>query len=437
MKGQRSTMYYGNTNPDKNLRTYIKSYSADGSMEIRRNTTTNAIEIITYLGGDAYSAPLMLKSDGTINTSQNFLYLHRDYQGSILTITDNVGVVQEKRLFDAWGTLIKFWNPTSNVVPTTTGIMITDRGYTGHEHLLGVGLINMNGRLYDTAFHRFLSPDNNLQEPGNTQNYNRYGYCLNNPFKYTDYAGESFWSDLGDAFTSAYHQIASGVLSIATIVLGAALVGISFAIGTAVGVIQLVGSGFKNNSILMNQTMIIGGLFQGNIGQIASRFTNELPQTLMGLGLALGVNAIGRVRSVTSYGGATAVEMYDPNWGAFTVGSYIIGEKGIQASPTNNLFKHEYGHYLQSQEAGSNYMYDYGFSSLISAGNSDRQNPHHASWTEQDANIRAINYFGSDGWDYNKFQVFGSGQNNQFDRDFGHLRRNRVRVGGGWLTLSH
>ena len=71
--------------------------------------------------------------------------------------------------------------------------MITDRGYTGHEHLVGVGLINMNGRLYDPAFHRFLSPDNSLQEPGNTQNYNRYGYCLNNPFKYTDENGELFY----------------------------------------------------------------------------------------------------------------------------------------------------------------------------------------------------------------------------------------------------
>ena len=71
--------------------------------------------------------------------------------------------------------------------------MITDRGYTGHEHLLGVGLINMNGRLYDPALHRFLSPDNNLQEPGNTQNYNRNGYVLNNPFKYTNENGELFY----------------------------------------------------------------------------------------------------------------------------------------------------------------------------------------------------------------------------------------------------
>jgi hypothetical protein len=48
----------------------------------------------------------------------------------------------------------------------------------------------MNGRLYDPKLHRFLQPDNFVQDPSNTQNYNRYGYVLNNPLKYTDPSGE-------------------------------------------------------------------------------------------------------------------------------------------------------------------------------------------------------------------------------------------------------
>ncbi len=67
-----------------------------------------------------------------------------------------------------------------------------DRGYTGHEHMCGFGLINMNGRLYDPYLQRFLSPDPYVQEPFNLQNYNRYAYCLNNPLMYTDPSGESF-----------------------------------------------------------------------------------------------------------------------------------------------------------------------------------------------------------------------------------------------------
>ena len=190
LNGQRATMYYGDSNANKLARPFTKSYSADGSMEIRRNNLTNTIEFITYIGGDAYGAPLLLKTDGTVSTLQNYLYLHRDYQGSILAITDNTGVVKEKRLFDAWGSLIKYWNATSSNIPTIEGQMLIDRGYTGHEHLVGVGLINMNGRLYDPAMHRFLSPDNNLQDPLNTQNYNRYAYVLNNPLNNTDPSGE-------------------------------------------------------------------------------------------------------------------------------------------------------------------------------------------------------------------------------------------------------
>jgi len=68
-----------------------------------------------------------------------------------------------------------------------------DRGYTGHEHLCGFGLINMNGRLYDPYLQRFLSPDNYVQSPFNAQNYNRYGYCLNNPLTFTDPTGEFIW----------------------------------------------------------------------------------------------------------------------------------------------------------------------------------------------------------------------------------------------------
>jgi hypothetical protein len=42
-----------------------------------------------------------------------------------------------------------------------------------------------------STLEQFLSPDPVLQSPGNTQNHNRYSYCLNNPLKYTDPSGYS------------------------------------------------------------------------------------------------------------------------------------------------------------------------------------------------------------------------------------------------------
>ncbi|WP_091173987.1 hypothetical protein [Flavobacterium sinopsychrotolerans] len=69
-------------------------------MEVKEDRITGIFEFVTYIGGDGYSAPIVLKSNGT---TQNYLYLHRDYQGSILAITNDTGQVLEKRLFDAWG----------------------------------------------------------------------------------------------------------------------------------------------------------------------------------------------------------------------------------------------------------------------------------------------------------------------------------------------
>lgn len=48
----------------------------------------------------------------------------------------------------------------------------------------------MNGRLYDPHLRRFMAPDNYIQDPSNTQNFNRNGYVWNNPLKYTDPSGE-------------------------------------------------------------------------------------------------------------------------------------------------------------------------------------------------------------------------------------------------------
>lgn len=187
--GQRSTMFYGGLQEDKLQRPLRKHYSADGTMEIKHNFQTGDIEFITYIGGDAYTAPVVFRSSYPfeIRPTSNYLFLHRDYQGTIIAVSNQEGQVVEKRLFDAWGNILKVQDGTGR---TLSGLSVLDRGYTGHEHLQGINIIHMNGRLYDPVVHRFLQPDNFIQDPYNTQNFNRYGYCLNNPFMYTDPNGE-------------------------------------------------------------------------------------------------------------------------------------------------------------------------------------------------------------------------------------------------------
>ena len=106
-----------------------------------------------------------------------------------LRFTENLksavtGNTVERYSFDAWG---RRRNPqTLSYDNVTTSF---DRGYTLHEHYDDFGLINMNGRLYDPLIGRMLSPDIVIQDEQNSQAYNRYSYCFNNPLRYTDPSG--------------------------------------------------------------------------------------------------------------------------------------------------------------------------------------------------------------------------------------------------------
>jgi RHS repeat-associated protein len=119
--------------------------------------------------------------------SDSLYYIHKDYLGSMETITDENGMILEKLSFDPWG---RRRNPT-NWSYNTSGLAAShfDRGYTMHEHHDIFGLINMNGRLYNPWVGRMLSPDPYIVDAINSQNYNRYSYALNNPLKYVDPTG--------------------------------------------------------------------------------------------------------------------------------------------------------------------------------------------------------------------------------------------------------
>ena len=124
--------------------------------------------------------------------SGSYKFLHKDYLGSILAITDESGYAVEQRHYDAWGNFTHLKIAGATVDPNNVGSyeFLLDRGYTSHEHLAEVGLIHMNGRLYDPLLRRFLNADENIQDMFNTQNYNKYGYVLNNPLMYNDPSGE-------------------------------------------------------------------------------------------------------------------------------------------------------------------------------------------------------------------------------------------------------
>lgn len=115
-------------------------------------------------------------------------FMITDNLGSIVRIVDENGNSVFEASYDAWG--------KQTVTKNDIGFYL---GYTGHEMLAEFNLIHMNGRVYDPVLGCFLSPDNFVQAPDNSQNFNRYSYCLNNPLKYTDPSGE--YAILDDVFS--------------------------------------------------------------------------------------------------------------------------------------------------------------------------------------------------------------------------------------------
>ncbi|UVP52584.1 hypothetical protein NXW88_06605 [Bacteroides cellulosilyticus] len=231
----------------------------------------------------------------------------------------------------------------------------------------------MNARLYDPVIGRFLSPDPRLQNPYSSQNYNRYSYCLNNPLVYTDPNGEFFLGYMFGFFRGLFSKKPWK----------------AFEKGWKGGVneVKMWGGLFATGSYMNHQSH---RNFWTASWELISRFTWQLPQTMIGHGYAQFSGYAGQVDNVDYWGGATV--MSGNNWGqkAVTLSSFIIGDRTISADPNNSVFQHEYGHYLQSQSMGWGYLSRIGIPSLMSADGSGehKYQPH-----EQDANARAFLYF--------------------------------------------
>ena len=302
-------------------------------------------------------------------------------------VTDHLGSIVSLRGSYDWGFMADYdaWGNREVLYPCSFD-QYFDRGYTGHEHLLEeFGLINMNGRMYDPNLGRFLRPDNYIQSPGNPQNYNRYSYCLNNPLKYTDPSGNNFaetlFTGIVDFFTTALFK---GGLDFSS----------PGSMRDAWRNYDPTAPWSKTNK---SWKMSVGFYtLDTNLSsweqalQLISRFTWESPQSLLGGTVNQIHNIFGGVKSVGYCCGATVVESYADKWGAFTIGNYINGSRGIEAKTDNSLFQHEYGHYLQSQKYGLFYLTKCAIPSLIDCALPFNHKLHPV---EQDANIRAFKYF--------------------------------------------
>ena len=189
--GYKAEFYYNSDNSrarmDVKQNGYVFLSRWYPSANYIKETSGNNVKEYTFIGGDAYSAPVVAVKQ---NNSVIYYNILRDHLGSITHIVDSTGSVIAEYSYDAWG---RMRNPSNwaNYSPNNEPqLVIVGKGFTGHEHLPWFNTINMNGRLYDPLNGMFLSPDKYLQRDDNSQNYNKFSYCLNNPLKYFDPTGQ-------------------------------------------------------------------------------------------------------------------------------------------------------------------------------------------------------------------------------------------------------
>lgn len=177
-------------------RNRLKQVSSDGSVKYYLNDPISGIMAEKIVGASLSvtwndyimvgAEMVALKVSGAATQTR---YFHKDHLGSITALTDETGTIAELNSFDAWG---QRRNPMGPDDPLFPGLSLTSqitRGYTGHEQLDQVGLVHMNGRIYDPIIGKMMSADPTVPNPIDGQSYNRYSYVQNNPLSLTDPTG--------------------------------------------------------------------------------------------------------------------------------------------------------------------------------------------------------------------------------------------------------
>jgi RHS repeat-associated protein len=293
----------GTTTTIRDTRYYLGDYEVDID-----NTTGTAInrQIHYIQGGDGVCAVIVKINNG----ADEVYYPFTDHLGSIIAFADASANIVYERSFDAWGRRrnpFTFDYATPNAgIPTNSPLKWWYRGYTSHEELPTFALINMNGRLYDPALGRMLSPDG-IIHPG-SQGINRYSYAFGNPIKYNDPDGHNPWAAVG---------IAAGIGAIANVVQNAGNIRnvgdfLGYAGVGAVAGAAALGAGYAGNQVGAAGTAAgaTWGLITGTGNSLVQgeNFANAISGGGMnglrdGLGMGSSIdNALGRTGVSHSFG---------------------------------------------------------------------------------------------------------------------------------------
>jgi RHS repeat-associated protein len=122
-------------------------------------------------------------------------YITSDHLGSAGLFLNSAGTAILNESYSAYGyRRTSNWATPLSITASDYSTMAstTRRGFTGgfHETLDNVGLIHMNGRVYDPVIGRFVSPDPMPGQALLSQSWNPYSYVMNRPLTMADPTGQ-------------------------------------------------------------------------------------------------------------------------------------------------------------------------------------------------------------------------------------------------------
>ena len=290
------------------------TYYIDKAYEEQVEDNTEKQICYITIGGKTIGTHVEIKDTDYVPTNPHYneatynRYFHTDALGSITAITDDNGTVVERRSYDAFGKIRAMDYGTNNNT-LSDQIHQTTRAFTGHEQIAELpGLIHMNARLYDSEIGRFLSADTIIQDPHDSQSYNRYSYVRNNPLVYTDPSGHSWFSRLWRHIRQVVVAVVVAIVAVYTAgaVLGALGYG-SAAAATQAGLSIAAGASVSGTAALIASGAaagfaagVAGGLLSGaSLGQSLRMGLKGAVFGAIGAGVA---NVIG-----SAWGGSTTL----------------------------------------------------------------------------------------------------------------------------------
>jgi RHS repeat-associated protein len=133
----------------------------------------------------------------SVNVGARFIepeysYYHGDHLGSTSDITDASGVLKQHTEYLPYG------ETYTMSVGSASASESSEYLFTGKLLDSSTGLYYYDARYYDPEIGRFTQADTIIPDPSDPQAFNRYSYARNNPIRYTDPTGNSWWSKFWD-----------------------------------------------------------------------------------------------------------------------------------------------------------------------------------------------------------------------------------------------